>query len=122
MDVVKLTAIAGQQNGEDLSLPLSGLIYKVRLVFSNNPGTQTDVTLSATDDPPGESIVERRNLAFNLTLYPRRPVQDAAGHTLTLDGTRPLAEPYAVHGQLKLSLQQANPGGRCTAWVWLTRL
>lgn len=122
MDVVKLTAIAGYQNGEDLSPPLSGLIYKVRLVLSNNPGSQTDVTLICANDPPGETIVQRNDLASNLTLYPRRPVQDAAGNPLTLDGTRPLTEPYAVHGQLKLSLQQAKLGGQCTAWVWLNRL
>ena len=122
MDVVKMIAIAGQQNGEDLSPPVSGLIYKVRLVFSNSPGTQTDITLSAADDPPSETIVERKDSASNLTLYPRRQVQDASGNPLTLDGTRPLAEPYAVHGQLKLSLQQANPGGQCTAWICLTRL
>jgi len=122
MDVLKLTAIANQQNGEALSPPLSGLIYKVRLVFSNSPGAQTDVALSAVNDPPGETIVERQDFASNLTLYPRRQVQDASGNPLTLDGTRPLAEPYAVHGQLKLSLQQANPGGQCTAWVWLIRV
>ncbi|RCK76863.1 MAG: hypothetical protein ANABAC_3288 [Anaerolineae bacterium] len=122
MDVLKLTAIGGQSNSEGFSVPLSGLIYKVRLVFSNNPGPQTDVTLSAADDPPGEYIVDRKDIASNLTLYPRRAVQDAAGNPLTLDGTRPLCEPYAVHGQLKLSLQNASLGGQCTAWVWLTRL
>lgn len=122
MDVVKLTAIAGQQNSEDLSPPLSGLVYKVRLVLSNNPGSNTDVTLSCADDPPGETIVQRNDLASNLILYPRRPVQDAAGNPLTLEGTRPLTEPYVVHGRLKLTIQQANLGGQCTAWVWLNRL
>jgi hypothetical protein len=122
MDVLKLTAIAGQGDGQALSPPLSGLIQKVRLVFSNNPGAGADVTLSALGDPPDEEIVSRQNLSSNVTLYPRRAVQDAAGNPLSLDGTRPLCEPYAVHGQLKLSLQDANPGGQCTAWVWFIRL
>lgn len=122
MDVIKLNAVAVGMEGEDLSPPLSGLIHKVRLVYTNDPGSQADVTLRAVDDPAGEWIVNRQNTAANATLYPRRVVHDALGNPLTLDGTRPLCEPYAVHGQLKLSLQDANPGGQCTAWVWLVRV
>ncbi|MCS7248876.1 MAG: hypothetical protein NZ840_11650 [Anaerolineales bacterium] len=122
MDVITLTAIAVGTQGDDLSPPLSGLIHKVRLVYANNPGAQSDVTLRAVDDPAGEWIVSRQNIASNVTLYPRRVVHDALGNPLTLDGVRPLCEPYAVHGQLRLSLQDANPGGQCTAWVWLVRV
>lgn len=121
MDVIQLTAVAVGMQGEALSPPVSGLIHKVRLVYANNPGVQADVTLSAVDDPPNEWIVSRQNTATNTTLYPRRGVQDALGNPLTLDGVRPLGELYAVHGCLRLSLQDASPGSRCTAWIWLVR-
>ncbi len=120
MDLIKLTAVASDAS-EDLSLHVRGLIQKVRLVYSNNPGALSAVTLSAVEDGEGELIVNRPNSASNITLYPRRQVQDQAGNFLTLDGLRPLCEPYAVNGRLKLSLHQANPGGQCIAWVWLTR-
>lgn len=122
MDLIKLTAVAVGTQGEDFSPAVSGLIHKVRLVYSNNPGSSSTVRLSALADPLGEWIVNRQNAASNLTLYPRRPVQDAQGTSLTLDGIRPLCEPYAVHGRLKLSLEGANAGGQCTAYIWLIRL
>lgn len=122
MDVIQWTAVAVGTQGEAFSPPVSGLIHKVRLVYANNPGAQTDLTLRAEEDPAGEAIVYRQNTATNITLYPRRGVQDALGNPLTLDGTRPLGEPYAVHGRLRLALQEASPGSQCTAWVWLVRV
>ncbi len=120
MDVLKLTVVAESPASAEVSLPLSGLIQKVRLVFGNNPGASADATLSAMDDLEGEFIVNRQNQPTNVTLYPRRQVQDNAANPLTLDGSRPLCEPYAVRGRLKLSLQDANVGSFCTAWIWLT--
>lgn len=122
MDVIQLCAVAVGTAGEDLSPPLSGLIYKVRLVYSNNPGALADVTLTALSDPQGEAIVIRQNGMSNKTFYPRRAVQDALGNSLTLDGFQPLVEPYAVQGRLRLTLQEANSGSFCTAWVWLVRV
>lgn len=126
MDIVKITAVAsgaaGAATGSTTSVPVSGIVHKVRLEYAGSPPVSTDVTLQDENDPAAENIVNKTNSASNTTLYPRRQVQNSAGSNLTYDGIRGVYENFLVCGRLKLSIAQSNEGCSVTATVYLIRL
>ncbi|MGB9673647.1 MAG: hypothetical protein ACPL3P_05875 [Anaerolineales bacterium] len=127
MDIVKISSGAaeganGNAQSSGYSVPLSGIVQKVRLIYSGNLPSSTDVTLLDENDLATENIVNRTNSFSNTTLYPRRAVQTNSGSNCTYDGIRIVYENYVVHGRLKLTIAQANPGCECTAYVYLIRI
>lgn len=127
MDVVKFSSGAAEgNNGNALavgfSVPLSGLIHKVRLEYSGSPPATSDVTLIDESDPGAESIINRLNASSNTTIYPRRAVQTNSGANCTYDGVRIVYENFVVNGRLKLTISQTNPACECIATVYLIRI
>lgn len=126
MDVLKITATAqgaaGSAGGSVASVPVSGIVHKVRLDYSGSPPVSTDVTLQDENDPAAELIVNKTNSASNTTVYPRRQVQTNSGSNLTYDGIRGIYENYLVCGRLRLTIAQSNEGCSVTATVYIIRL
>ena len=127
MDIVKFSSglaegASGNAQAVGFSVPVSGLIHKVRLEYSGTPPTSTDTFLADEGDPISEAIVNRTNAISNITFYPRRAVQANGGSTCTYDGIRQVYENFIVQGRLKLTLAQTNPGCECTAYVYLIRI
>ncbi|MGB9639983.1 MAG: hypothetical protein ACPL4H_03675 [Anaerolineales bacterium] len=127
MDVVKFSSGAaegssGNATAVGFSVPLSGLIHKVRLEYSGSPPATTDVTLIDESDAGAESILNRMNASSNTTIYPRRAVQTNSGSNCTYDGVRIVYENFAVNGRLKLTISQTNPACECTAYVYVIRI
>jgi hypothetical protein len=125
MDVIQITTepaggSAGNATASGLSPMLSGLVYKVVLRYQGSPPATTNVKLSDLNDPANESIV---NVTGNtdLVLYPRRAMTSNSGSTLTFNGTQIVPTPYPLHGSLRLSLSQTNPGVTVSATVFLLR-
>jgi len=127
MDVVKFSSGAaegssGNATAVGYSVPVTGLIHKVRLEYSGNPPATTDVTLMDESDPGAESIINRMNSGSNTTIYPRRAVQTNSGTNCTYDGVRIVYENFVVNGRLKLTVSQTNPACECIAYVYVIRI
>ncbi len=111
---------AGSATALGFSPMMSGLVYKVVLRYQGSPPASTNVKLSDVNDPGSESIV---NVSGNsdLVLYPRRAMTSNSGSTLTFNGMQFVPTPYPLHGNLKLSLSQTNPGVSVSAAVYVLR-
>jgi len=97
-----------------------GRVLAVHVAYLDSPpAATTGFTLSDEGDPASEAIVSLANAATDVRLYPRRQVQSNANAGLTYDGTRPVSEPYVVHGRLEATIAQANAGDSATVTVWL---
>lgn len=112
---------AGSATATGYSPHLSGKVLAVHVDYEDSPPATTDLTLVDESDPAGETIVTLANQATDVKLYPRRGVQSNANVAMTYDGTRPVAEPYGVHGRLKATLAQANANDSARVTVWLER-
>ncbi|GAB4482736.1 MAG: hypothetical protein Kow0088_25730 [Anaerolineales bacterium] len=125
MDVIQITTdvasgTAGNAAATGFSPMMSGLVYKVVLHYDGSPPATTTVKLSDSNDPANESIV---NLIGNtdVVVYPRRAMTTNSGANLTFNGTQIVPTPYCLHGNLKLSLSQSDPGVKVSATVYLLR-
>jgi hypothetical protein len=125
IDVVQIpvttTGGDGAATGDASSVDVSGRVLAVYLDYDGNAPATTDVTLAMADGP-SENILEISNNKTDGWYYPRKQVCESDGSALTYDGTYIVAEPYVVHGRLKLSVAQADALTDCvTAYVYIGR-
>jgi len=109
------TGADGSAGAVAFSAPVAGEVLAVNVSYVGDDPATTDVSLTDENDPAGELIVNRANVAADVKLYPRRALNDNVGGALTVYGE------YVVHGRLKLVAAQANNGDKIKAVVWLRR-
>ncbi len=109
------TGADGSAGATAFSAPVAGEVLAVMVTYAGDDPVTTDVSLADENDPAGELIVNRANVAADAKLYPRRALNDNVGGALTVYGE------YVVHGRLKLTAAQANAGDVIKAVVWLRR-
>ena len=126
MDVIKFSTYpaeggVGNASSQGYSPMMSGLVYKVVIDFSPSAPASSDVTLVDTNDPAGEAIVSLSDVNSQRILYPRRAMTSNNGTGATYNGSQFVPTPYPLHGMLRLSFNQTDPGCVATATVYLIK-
>lgn len=101
---------------------VSGLIQAVHLCYNDDPPAGTDFTLSDEGDPHDDLIVDLSgdSPVVDQKLYPRTVAVYADGTAFTYDGSSAYVQvPFAVHGRLEATIDEANAGDSVTVTVWI---
>lgn len=98
----------GSATGNDATpAPVVGTIKAVHIDYSAGQPATTDVVLTTVESPVQTilTVADNKNDGW---YYPRVPVQDAAGATVTYDGTNEIYEPIDVCDHVKATVSQGD--------------
>lgn len=96
---------------------LNGKLYAVYLDFGNSIGVGTDTTISSIS--PAATLLTITDSQTDAWYLPRRQVHTPAGVAMTYDGTRVVAEPYPIAGQIQIAVAGGVEAGTLTATVFI---
>jgi hypothetical protein len=114
---------AGVATATGYSPTVRGEVLKVHVAYVDSPpaGT-TDFTLSDEDDPASEAIISLTDAATDITIAPRRVLEQNDGTDLLYAAAgESVYGPYVVHGRLEATIAQANNNDSCTVTVWFRK-
>lgn len=115
--VILIAAADGTALG--LTPRLNGKLHAVYLDFGNSIGAGTDTTISSVS--PAATLLTITDSQTDAWYFPRQQVYTPAGVAMTYDGTRIVAEPYPIAGQIQVAVAGGVEDGTLIATVFVER-
>jgi hypothetical protein len=105
MAIRKYTITSGAIAADGTASAYSPVIRgKLLAVSINYPAATCTVDLDEQDTANNQKLLDLAAANTDLTVYPRKAVQDNTGANVTYDGTNEIYEHFIVFGRIKLSI------------------
>jgi hypothetical protein len=122
IDLIHIKTVAAGQTGSascvTYSPQVSGKVIAVATKPVGNPSPSILLQLQDENDPVQEFIIDYMKSSPG-KLYPRRHLESNTGEIHFLSGDNYQTGEFAVHGRLKATLSQADPGDTVLFYIWL---